>query len=84
MSKRSAKKRIVTGIAAAIDQLLISTGDDDRQFDEKTQSLFNVYDAAMARINAVGKLKGRAEVKEHFRKLYADVQAEIVEIIGKK
>lgn len=83
MSKRSAKKRIVTAIAAAIDQLVISTGSDDNKFDEKTDQLFALYDTAMTRINNTYKIKDRSAVKAHYNQLYADMQAGIIEIIGK-
>lgn len=84
MSKRSAKKRIVSGIASAIDQLILTTGNDERQFDEKTEQLFKLYDEAMTKINATAKLKDRSAVKQHYKSLYADLQAGINAITGKK
>ncbi len=84
MSKRSAKKRIVTGIASAIDQLLMTAGMDDRTFDEKTEQLFKLYDDAMTSINSTWKIKGRSAVKQHYSKLYADVKNGINTITGKK
>ncbi len=84
MSKRSAKKRIVTGIASAIDQLLMTSGIDDRQFDEKTEQLFKLYDEAMTSINSTWKIKDRSAVKQHYKQLYANVQNGINAITGKK
>jgi len=84
MSKRSAKKRIVTGIASAIDELLMTAGMDDRTFDEKTELLFKIYDDAMSSINSTWKIKDRSAVKQHYSKLYADVKNGIQAITGKK
>lgn len=76
MSKRTAKKRIGAAIAFAIDHVMVLDITDE-QLESRVNSLFNVYEDAMARINASAAVKGRSEVKKHFAGLYADVKTAV-------
>ena len=73
MSKRTAKKRISAAIAYAIDHVMVLDITDE-QLESRVNTLFNVYEDAISRINASATVKGRSAVKKHFASLFEDVK----------
>ncbi len=82
MNKRKAKRRISNQIAEAIENLMMQSEINDDQFDKKADELFTMYDNSMSRINAVNKIKERADKKEHFKKLNEEVNKGIINVIN--
>ena len=80
MSKRTAKKRIGSAVAVAIDRVM---GLDiaDEQLEQRVHALFNIYEDAMTRINNCNAVKGRKQMKKHFSSLYGDVQQAVTAAI---
>lgn len=83
MSKRIAKKKIGAVVATAIDRVMMMDLTDD-QVQNRVNALFNVYEDAMARINASATQKGRSEVKKYFSDLYNDVVQQVTSATAAK
>ena len=80
MSKRTAKKRIGAAIAFAIDHVLVLDLTEE-QLEARVNTLFNVYEDSMARINASSQVKTRSDVKKHFSSLFNDVKQAVSQAI---
>lgn len=80
MSKRTAKKRIGAAIAFAIDHVMVLDISEE-QLESRINTLFNVYEDAMARINASATVKGKGAIKKHFATLFTDVKQAVANAI---
>jgi len=80
MSKRNAKKRIGTMVAAGIDKLM-ALPINEEQLEGRLQSLLMTYEDAITRINQAAKLSKGTSMNKYFNALFEEVDGHIAQHI---
>ena len=84
MSKRAAKRQVENKVVAAIDVIIERYATEEKMADTKTDLLIDIFDKAVAGINAEKKIVGRSEKKKYFKALFTNVDQQVEIVVNGK